>query len=260
MSADAAFEQLRRANPEPNPATLRQQLHHAANPVPPVSVTRSNEMETQTIVQNQKPLRSPRKWLPAIASGAVVLLAGIVFVVLSRDGGLFASPTPLQVAQSYMEARNAWDADAARSLLADDVSMIDSPIITIDGFGPEFEVLRVYEFQYEPFECIEYTEIVKCTYLMTSNLQDIVGYPPIPGSFELAIEDGQIVLLHHLFNYNEFGTNVYDPFLTWLESAHPGSFDQLFRIEGAVATPRTTPEALELARTYVAEYDESLNG
>jgi hypothetical protein len=258
MSVDAVFDQLRRANPEPNPAALRQHLYQATNPAP-VFVTRSNEMETQTIVKNPQPQR-PRRLLPALAAGAVVLLAGIVFVIVSRDGGFFTSPTPLQIAESYMEARNAWDATRAGELLAPDAVLNDTPIIGRDELAAGFEVLRVYEFQFEPFECTESTAIVSCTYMMETNLQQIVGYPPVAGNFVFEIDDGQITRLTNNFSFTEFGPNAYDPFLTWLESAHPGAFDQLFRPQGAVSTPRLTPEALELARTYIAEYDQSFNG
>lgn len=263
MSVDAAFEQLRRANPEPNPATLRRQLHHATNPAP-VSITRSNEMETQSIVQSPMPVRPPRRWLPAMAAGAVVLLAGIAFVVLSGDRSFFASATPVQIAESYMEARNAWDADRAGELLAPDAVLNDTPIVGLDELAAGFEALRVYEFQFMPFECSEIASVssvmVTCEYMMDTILSRIVGYPPVPGHFDFAISEGRITRLTHVFNYSDFSPNVYEPFLAWLESAHPGAFDEIFREEGSVSTPLLTPEALDRTQTYIAEYDQSVNG
>lgn len=267
MSVDAAFEQLRKANPEPDPAALRRQLHDIGHPTP-LTQRRSDTMETRTpTIETRPPAKSPRRWIPALVAGALVLLLGVPFLILRDGGGLFGlfGPTPVEIAESYMEARNAWDASAARSLLADDVVMNDVPMIeNLEELEPGFEALRVYEFQFSSVECAELVAgppaSVRCDYMMDTNLQQIVGYPPVPGSFTFGISDGRIASLTHNFNFGEFGENAYDPFLTWLDSEHPGAFDQIYRMEGSTSTPRLTPEALDLARTYVAEYDESLNG
>lgn len=267
MPVDAAFEQLRRANPEPDPTALRRHLQDITNSTPTIA-TRSDPMDTRTPTsQTRPPAKQRRRWLPALVAGVLVLLVGIPFLVARNGGGVFGlfQASPVEVAERYMEARNAYDADSAQSVLADDVEMHDVPIISDLGeLGASFEALRGYEFQFSPYECVETDDgppaRVVCTYMMDTNLSRIVGYPPVQGSFNFTVSDGRIVRLIHNFNFNEFSVNVYDEFLTWLETAHPGGFDQLFRIEGNVSTPRLTPEALDLIPIYVAEYEESLNG
>lgn len=267
MSFDAAFEQLRRANPEPDPAALRRHLQDITESKPTIAA-RSNSMDTRTpTVPTRSPIKPPRRWLPALVGGLLVLLLAVP-LLLAQNGGTFFGlfePSPLEVAERYMTARNAYDADSARSVLADDVQMFDVPIIADLGeLSAGFEVLRRYEFQFSPYECLDTsTETlarVGCTYMMDTKLSRIVGYQPVAGSFTFTISDGRIDRLVHSFNFDQFAPNVYDKFLTWLETAHPGGFDQLFRIQGDVATPLLTPEALDLTTIYIAEFEESMNG
>lgn len=267
MPIDASFEQLRRANPEPDPAALRRHLQNNANSTPRIA-TRSDTMDTrQSTIETRPPVKPRRRWLPALVAGVLVLLVGLPLFVVRNGGGVFGlfQASPLEVAERYMDARNAYDAEAARAVLADNVVFHDMPIIADLGeLGPGFEALRRYEFQFTPYECSEIatgpTARVVCNHMMTTNLQRIVGYPPIAGGFNFTIADGRITNLTHSFNVQEFGPNVYDRFLTWLAADHPGGFDQLFRIEGDVSTPRLTQESLDLIPIYVAEFEASLNG
>ena len=225
-------------------------------------------MKTHTpTIPSPPPTNRRRRWLPALVAGVLVLLVGVPFLVARNGSGVFGlfQRSPVEIAERYMEVRNAYDAESARSLLADDVEMHDVPLISNLGeLSAGFEALRGYEFQFSPYECVE-TDAgppasVVCTYMMDTNLSRIVGYPPVEGSFNFTVAEGRIVRLINNFNFNEFSVNVYEKFLVWLETAHPGGFDQLFRIEGNVSTPRLTPEALDLIPIYVAEFEESLNG
>jgi hypothetical protein len=262
MSVDTAFEQLRRANPEPNPSALRRQLQQdGAQPL----TSRREIMETQSpTIQGQTPNQPTRKWVPA-AAAALVLALGLPLILFGGEGAIFGSPpTPVEIAERYMEARNAWDAERAEELLAPDARLDDVPIIGRDELVAGFEALRVYQFQYEPFECTETRSappaIVACTYMMDSVVSHIVDYPPVPGNFRFVIEDGQITRLTHNFNFGEFAPNVYEKFVVWLKSEHPGVYDRLYRVESGMDTPILTPEALELAAEYIRLYDQSVNG
>jgi hypothetical protein len=262
MSVDAAFEQLRRANPEPDPAALRRQLHDIAHPTPTIP-TRSDTMQTPTTtIEPQPRTKAPRRWLAAFAAGALVLLLGVPFFIFRSDGGLLGlfSTTPVEIAESYMEAQNAWDAERAKSLLAEDVVMNDVVIRDLEELEPGFEWFRLNEFQFSPFECREVGTGAICDYMMHTTLQRIVDYPPVPGSFLFDISEGRITHVGHNFNFTEFSPNVFSKWTAWLDTEHPGAFDQLYRTEGGTAIPRLTPEALDLLPGYLAEYDEWLNG
>lgn len=251
-SVNAAFEQLRRANPEPDLLLLQKQLR--SSPTLDLEPIRRFKVDTQTIKPRPQ-MRKPRKWLPAIAAASMVVLTALLIFRVDP----FRPQSDLEVANGYMDARNQWDASTARALLAPDAILNDSPIIGIDELELGFEALRVYGFQFKPYMCEEFGQLTRCTYSMTTELQRITGAAPVEGSFEFEIDGGRITALFHTFNYTDFGPN-FDAFLVWLDNAHPGSFGQLFREEGALATPLLTREAVDLAATYLAEYDQFVNG
>jgi len=94
-------------------------------------------MDTQTTVKDPSPIKTPRRWLPATATGAVVVLVAVGLLVMTRDEGtVLGGATPVEIAESYMDARNAFDAERADTLLAPDVSLNDTPIIGLDELGP----------------------------------------------------------------------------------------------------------------------------
>lgn len=247
-SVDAAYEALRRANPEPDPNALRESLKAAPSIPPQVFNSRRDKMTTTTQAPSPK-VKNPNRWLPSLATAVVIILvAG--FLVARANPSLFGPATPLEIANEYMEARNAFDASRAQELINPDAAISDTPIIGYDELELGYEMLQIYGFQYEPYACEEFGALVRCTYQMTSELQRIVGAPPVEGEFDIFVEEGRIDQLYHGFNFDDFGPN-FEAFIDWIGATHPESFDQLFREQGAVATPVLTRESLDLAATYL---------
>ena len=85
MSVDIAFQRLRDANPVPEPAALRERRVEAA-----VFLTgteqRSRDMETadRPTAIKKKPLGW--KWIPALVTAAVVIIAGASLLFSVADG------------------------------------------------------------------------------------------------------------------------------------------------------------------------------
>jgi hypothetical protein len=78
-------------------------------------------------------------------------------------------------------------------------------------------------FAVSPFECEQRTEeIVRCAYSPNSRWQQITGYPPIEADWTFTIRDRLIVQEPSGLPYSEFGSNMYEPFVRWLNAEHPG--------------------------------------
>lgn len=199
---------------------------------------------------------SRRWWIPLLG---VALVATLVTVFLFVN---LAPASPLEVAERYLAARDAYDSEAARALIAEGASLRDMPVIDIDEFDAGFEMLSSYEFSYDPFECaLSRPEgWVTCNYALDTALNDPVGHPPVSGKIFLYINDGKIDELINEFPFDVYGSEVFRPFIAWLTLEHGAeAIDRLYReLPDGVITPRLDPEALEYARTILADYRESL--
>ncbi|HEX5722225.1 MAG TPA: hypothetical protein VFZ06_05690 [Acidimicrobiia bacterium] len=201
------------------------------------------------------------KWRLALLAGAVIALAG-AYVILS-SGDLFRGQlSPQEIAERYLEARNEYDAKAARALIAPDALLNDVPLIGFHELDAGFEALSIFEISQDPFECMvgDRETWVSCSYQLDSALNDPVGYPPVAGKINFRIADGKIVELQHNFPFGLYSPFVWRPFVDWLMAEHgEASFDRIYRIlPSGTATPRLDSEALSYARTAVADYRASV--
>jgi hypothetical protein len=229
--------------------------------------------------------RSGRGWLLVAAAIAVVVLAvGGLFTMLGsmfNDAVIAPAATDaeqaeaeqarfdqaIEVAQAYIDARNAYDADQARELVSDYLTTSEFPpaYTTIETMELAFGLHEAYGFHYSQGDCdLEAPRseqmqddgqvAVVCDYLWTSELQRITGYPPVPASFVFRVQDGQIIRISPDWNEDEFMPNVYEPWLDFL-----GRIDTEVRWD-ALATHRLDPERtrafIEQAPEYFALYEE----
>ena len=111
MSVDSAFQRLRDANPVPEPAALRERridaaVFHAA------TQQRSREMQTEnepiTIEKRREPPRW--KWMPALVTAVVLIVAGASFLLVRGGGSDVAGGGPDVSPESLLDAFiEAWD-------------------------------------------------------------------------------------------------------------------------------------------------------
>jgi hypothetical protein len=201
--------------------------------------------------------------------------------------GYVATETPqtVAIAERFMQARNAYDAETAMSLLADDGATVlmmhnnamlrNMPTVRLDReeLALALEAERIYGVRYGSFECrpdpVGWAETqITCSYLMDNRLRQIEGFPPKESSFGIGIRNGRITNLS--FPWLNVGFPGEFPaegarFVQWLESEHPeagGPFHrgELFRIVGQEVTLILTPESLDLLAGYLEEYERSLSG
>jgi hypothetical protein len=191
----------------------------------------------------------------------------------------------MEIAESFMEARNAYDAEKAMSLLADDgatVLLMDDnrmerymPTLRLgsEELALALEAERLYGVRYESFECrpdpVRWAKTqIMCSYLLDNKLRQINGSPPVERSFGIGVRNDRITNLSFPWLNVGFPSKVPAEgarFVKWLEAEHPevgGPFDrgELFRTLGQEVTLILTPESLDLLAGYLEEYEQSRNG
>jgi hypothetical protein len=258
MKHDAAFEALKRANPEPDPAALRRRLGEGTT-IDLIGIAGKAQTTPPTN------LRPRRQWRPALAAGlAVSVVVAAMLVPWTGNQSVLDRilSSPIDIASSYMEARNSFDTEAAASLLTEDAFLWDVPRMERAELDLGFEALRVYGWQLAPFDCNNTpgTTLVTCNYLMNNRLTQIVGRPLVEGRMQFLVVDGRIASLVHDLSFEDYGANVHEPYIAWLDEQHPGATDQLFIVKDGVLTPILTAESLALAADYLDRYDRFLNG
>jgi hypothetical protein len=169
----------------------------------------------------------------------------------------------------FIEARNEWDDDTVRSLVADDAVIIHNRY-TFEGVDDvhlataEFE--RIAEWRYLQPQCTATMTArrpadVTCTYLMQNALSEALDQGPYRGStFQFTVADGQIQEVTDDFEYSQYSYQVFQIFLGWLEDTHPGDGDVMFVTVDGDLVGRLTPEALALWEQRLPEFISSQSG
>lgn len=251
-------------------AVPRSMAQREENPMSTISPTRSDEQRPSGDRDRK------RGRLLAVAAGLVGILAVAGALTLTGTGplgGFAVSPDPadrvaeaVEVAEAYLAARDAHDAEAALALLADDAVIASAFFLELDELEPAFEALRLYGFRVSPFDCdvpappddasADGPIRVECDYNLDSRLQQITDHPPIGATFRFTVEDGVITRLADGFPYNRYGLRLWEPFADWLARRDSVSYDVLYRSSGGRALPRLTPQAMELAPVVLDEYEQ----
>lgn len=255
---EAAFEQLRRANPVPNPAALRRELRRDAD-----SVQRSIPMKKTLTTDTPLPTPTRRrpKWTSGLVAAAVVLVLGVATVVMTTDGSPFAStePTPVEIAEAYLEARNDYDAERARELVSEDFRTSEYPGFTAETMELAFQQHEAYGFHYSNIECNQQAETaervsVRCDFLWDTHLQSVGNHPPTPAGITVLVDEGLITLISR--GSQPFDT-WWNPWLTFLRSEHPEFADVVDR--ALTLDPDTVSQLVEEMPRYLNLYENWLN-
>jgi hypothetical protein len=187
-----------------------------------------------------------KKRLGAIVLAAAVgILAAIAVVVLATNGDDDATtpteePTSvtrpaMDVAQRFVEAVAAFDADAALSHVEAGTDL--TGVITSVGAQNVAGSRREFRQFVSLLQALQYEQILdSCDELGSSDAGSTVrcafdfhlfgshelGLGPFEGStFTLTIADGSIVKASMVWGVDEFSVQVWDPFADWVSTTHP---------------------------------------
>jgi hypothetical protein len=257
---DQACEQLRRANPVPNPAALLTQLAEAAD------TQRERKPMTTTVTTHAKkptPTRKTRGWTVGLTAAVVTLILGVGTVLLTTGEGPFAGgPSPVEVAEAYIEARNDYDVDRARNLLAEDFTTTEAPYghrghETLDLV---FQSWRIWGFEFTDVSCEEVSEglggsLVRCKYLWNTSVTEAGGFPPSEATLQLLIQDGLI----HRVSETETGLSAWwETFVSFLEAESPDDFGETVYRAVEFLDPDAVQKTGEELPAYLDLYSEWL--
>ena len=204
--------------------------------------------------------------------------------------GLEDAPTQrtVQIAENFMEARNAFDIHEAMSLLADDgatavlqfrnQSVRDSSSVRLsrDQLALALEAERMFGVRYEDVGCRLNggggSADVTCTYAMDSKLRRLAGLRPVESAARFRIRDGRIDLLSFPWLNVSWNPRGYFPkeaerFVLWLFAHYPEAIDAehpqavrspLFRSQGQEWILRLNRASLDLLAGLLEEYARSV--
>lgn len=222
---DRACEQLRRANPVPNPAALLAQLAEVA-----ATQWGRNAMDTTTIdAKKQTPTRRPRGWTVGLTAAIVVVILGVATVfVITGDNPFAGEPSPVEVAEAYIDARNDYDVDRARNLLAEGFTTTEAPQ-GHRGHGTldlAFQTWSDWGFEFTDVSCEEVSEgsgghFVRCDYLWNNDPIRVGGFSPSEARLGLLIQDG---LIRRVTEAETGSEPWWETFIAFLEAESPNDF------------------------------------
>jgi hypothetical protein len=253
---ESAFGQLVRANPVPDPSALLEEFELGSNEA---WMTRSDQLSTTKTPAPTRSLKNRMSWIPATAIAVVVLLVGVT-ASLTDGFGLAGGNerSPVELAEAYMEARNAHDADRWAELFSKEATIVDiPPVADLSELSLFAEVEAQFELQFSPYECsvaVDNERMVTCTYELDSRLQRVLGEGPVSGEISIFTEDGKVTLTAHSFPsaYEE----AWFPFGDFLVSE--GVFNDIYRADSRGT--QLTPEAVSLHGEYLDRYEQSRAG
>ena len=172
------------------------------------------------------------------------------------------SQEAIALAQRFVEARDAWDGEAVRALVADDAVIDDFAVSSPDDYIAGAEIDRATGWRYMQPECTAIVPgppiQVSCTYTMQNAWSEALGVGPFTGSnFRFVIADGQIQQVTHIFDVSEFDPEVWAIFQEWLSATHPDDVGVMFDANSGNFS--LTPEAIALFEQHTTEFVASLN-
>jgi hypothetical protein len=243
------------------PADLREALGGAAPRHVP-------ELDFDGLWRRHRRARA-RRLASAIAAAAVAAVLAAVFVLPHLPGAPTvdfepAAPpplTPVEVAERYLEARNAYDVGQARALVADHFTTNETPngYRDVDSMELAFAQHEAYGFHYAEVDCTPGSETperatVFCDYLWTTELHRIGNHPPTPEQLTVIVEGGRIAQI--VRGRGEF-RSWWDPFTSFLRTEHPefaGVVDRALDLD-----PVSLREVVNRLPEYLALYEDWLD-
>jgi hypothetical protein len=211
-----------------------------------------------------------RRKLGAFAVAAAIGLAAVALILVIRPGENATTPAnkpsavkpadtdEVRVATGFLEAFGAFDAERARTYLAD---FADITGITegkgVEGLSLMTSFLEAQGYQQTITSCVAGTFAsetnVHCEFDFHAIRSDEIGLGPFSGSyFDVTVRDGEISRASMHWEIEEFSPQMWEPFRDWVSSTYPKDFAVMY-MEGG-SNFRLTEESIRLWEQRTREY------
>lgn len=216
-------------------------------------------------------MKARPNWLLLVGAAAVALLVIGAFVAYQSRGDGASGQSPVEVATNFVEAYGAYDAEQAITYLADDPD-ISAMIGSVGAQGVEgtLEEFRLFVslaeaqgYKQTPISCEELGSsasgtLVSCTSDYHSFRSDEIGRGPFSAvTFDLTVRDGEIAEARTDFGIEEFSTQMWEPFASWVSKAYPEDAAVMYE-DGGTSGVRLTEESIRLWERHTRGYVEEV--
>ena len=255
--ADFFFEELKAANPLPDPSVLRDQIERRY--LDPAGIReRAEDMpnETQTPVI---PLRQ-RPWTGIAAGVAIVAALATAIALVARRPAPVSQPepTPVEIATMFIETIDPATAD----LLAPDAE-VNFLHVARDTYAAYFEWLQAIGATDTVVECVEQEREagadavqVRCDWEHQNAWAQTRGLGPYGGRTNLyTIEGGQITAIDmESFDTSRYSAEVWTFWNVYVGQRSLDDARVMFTVANGFDNPDLSPESIELWREYTEQY------
>jgi hypothetical protein len=211
-------------------------------------------------------------------------LGASLFVLGACDGGNEAPATDRPpaaataeanaaeaIANGFLEAFGAFDADRAIGYLAEDAEISALLIGTASVEGPEEELrLNLSMLQAQGYEqrvdtCEETgTSVsgtsIRCPFDFHLFGSDEIGRGPYSGSyFDLTVRDGEIVRGSVSYEIERFSPEMWEPFAEWVSTTHADDAAVMYT-DGSYTGVWISEESIRLWKQHVPQYVKAVSG
>jgi hypothetical protein len=215
--------------------------------------------------------RESKRFDRRLLIGAVAAVAFIVIGAFVVSQSRESAPAADEVGMSFVEAVGASDAEQAISYLGDDAD-ISQMISSVGAPGVE-GTLGELRLLLSLFEATGYKQMLdscedlgssasgtslSCTFDYHNFRSDEIGRGPFSGSsYFLTVRDGEIVQARMDFGIEEFSTQMWEPFASWVSKAYPEDAAVMYGDETHTGV-RLTEESIGLWERHTRGYVEEV--
>jgi hypothetical protein len=213
-------------------------------------------VDPRTMTDGPTSPKPPRRWLPAAAVAALLAIPVVMWLSGSRP---FAPADPIEIADAYIDARNAYDPVRVRELVSEDFRTSDAPHgwTGLSDIELAFESSEAWGFHYSDGTCAERETrseriAVDCTYLWRTHLHEIGGFPPTPIRSTFLITDGRIDAVTSSSYDGDYWSRFLGDFLAQEDYAD----FQVLVVQSLRLEPEATREVIERLPAVLDLYEE----